>query len=168
MRKGKGRFLTSVITKIGEVLGLDVDEESGSLQLERLRRIADRLTTKVGDAEFENEVFAIDEEIGKQGSRALFGTFMQVTAPEPERVYKIKRSQKGQRIKIKSASGKNFAFGPVWCEAVRACKALALNENNREKLNMHGTHLGVEYPDQLSSRELCAAIASRMEEAEAV
>jgi hypothetical protein len=152
------------LKKVAEALGLQY-ESLGDVAIDRLNRIASKLTRKVSETGFENDVLEAEKEINEAGGRALFGSLVQCQVIEspPERQYKIKRVAKGTRIKEKSVSGKNFAFGPVWCEAIKACKSLALNENNREKLNMHGSTVGIEHPEKMAPRELCIAIAARME-----
>lgn len=128
----------------------------------KLSRIQAKLTTKFGDAGFAADVERAEAEVEEEGTRALMQCLMQVTAAPAPKVYKIKRVAKGQRIKVASASGKKFAFGPVWVDAVKACKGIALNEANREKLNMHATTVGIENPEKLTARELCAAIAAAL------
>lgn len=138
--------------------------EGGHFINERLRSISKKLTTKPGDVNFTEDCERAEKEVDAVGAAAfgqLFGQIVQAQEPK-ERVYKIKPVAKGQRIKVKSASGVRFSFGDVWCDAVRACKGIALNEANREKLNMHGTHLGVINPEVLAPRELCSKIASLM------
>lgn len=157
--------MDSLIRKIAAVLGI---KSLSDTEQERMSKIADLVTCKPSDAGFEDDVLAAELKVASQasgaGGMALWGSMMQVTAPPPERVYKIKRVAKGKRIAEKSPSGRNFAFGPKWCAEVRACKSLALNENNREKLNMHGKTLGIEHPEKMAPRELCLAIAARMPE----
>lgn len=86
----------------------------------------------------------------------------QVKRTAPEHEYKIKRVAKGERIKEASATGKHFSFGPVWVEAVKKAAGIAVNEKNREKLNMHGVHVGVQSPETLDAKALCAAIAEKL------
>lgn len=153
------------IAKIGEVLGLsNVDENEVNPFTTRLRRIAEKVKKKLGDIGFEEDVLAAERAVEEEGSRAMMQAFGQCALIETpaEREYKIKRSAKGQRIEQKSESGVRFSFGPIWVNAVVAAKGIALNENNREKLNMHGTHVGIENPEKMSARELCAAIAARV------
>lgn len=132
----------------------------------RIVRIYQKLTTKVGDIGFEDDVLLAEKAVSEEGGRAIMQTLFQLIAPPPERQYKIKRVAKGQRIDVKSASGVRFSFGPAWVTSVMAAKGIAVNEANREKLNMHGTHLGIPVPDTMSARELCAAISATLAEEE--
>lgn len=159
------------IAKVSEVLGLGaavgiVDVGSDNPLIWRLRRITDKVSAKlISELGFEGAVLAAEVAVAEEGGRALMGSLVscqRIEAPV-EREYKIKRVPKGQRIQMVSESGIRFSFGPVWNEAVCATKGIALNPANREKLNMHGTYLGIENPDKLTGRELCAAIAERME-----
>ena len=159
------------IAKVSEVLGLQaavgfVDTGSDNPLIWRLRRIADKVSTKlISELGFDGAVQAAEQAVSEEGGRALMNSLAQcqrIEAPV-EREYKIKRVPKGQRIQMVSESGIRFSFGPVWNEAVCATKGIALNPANREKLNMHGTYLGIENPDKMTGRELCAAIAERME-----
>lgn len=153
-----------IIEKIAEALGLvnlNVDEVTP--QTTRLHRIAEKVTRKPGEAGFEEDVEAAEQAADEEGTRALLGALgqcLKIGIPE-EKVYKIKRSEKGQRIEMKSESGIRFSFGPIWVQSVAAGKGIAVSDNNREKLNMHGTHVGIESPEKMSARELCAAIAAR-------
>lgn len=156
------------IATIGEVLGQAgyIDNGSDTPSISRLRRIAEKVSAKlISELGFEGAVLAAEQAVADEGGRALFGalTQCQLIGAPVEREYKIKRVPKGQRISMVSESGVRFSFGPVWNEAVAAVKGIAMNPNNREKLNMHGTYLGVESPEKMTARELCAAIAERME-----
>lgn len=159
------------IAKVSEVLGLGAavgfaDVGSDNPLIWRLRRITDKVSPKlVSELGFEGAVQAAELAVSEEGGRALMNSLAQcqrIEAPV-EREYKIKRVPKGQRIQMVSESGIRFSFGPVWNEAVCATKGIALNTANREKLNMHGTYLGIEKPEAMTARELCAAIAERME-----
>lgn len=147
------------IKEIAEVLGYSVTNQHSA---ERLQKIQRRVTKSPTDAGFAEEVEAADAAVKQQGTSAFASFVGAVTAPPREREYKIKRVAKGQRIKVVSASGVRFSFGPTWCDAIQACKGIVLNEANREKLNMHGTHVGVDAPESMSARELCVAIAAKM------
>jgi hypothetical protein len=149
------------IKAIGEVLGYIVpDEDAVSPITQRLRRIAEKVKSRLGDKNFEADVLAAEQAADEEGSRAMMQSFFQVNAAPPEREYKIKRVAKGQRINVVSDSGVRYSFGPVWVDSVIAAKGLAMNEAHREKLNMHGTHLGIQNSDKMSARELCVAIAA--------
>lgn len=131
---------------------------------ERVRNIMKHLTKKPGDAGFAEDCERAELLVNSQGAH-VFSSMINglVDAQTPkERVYKIKPVAKGQRIEAVSASGVRFSFGEVWCNAVKAAKGIATHPNNREKLNMHGTHLGVEKPEDMTPRQLCAAITALM------
>lgn len=131
---------------------------------DRVRRVAALVKVKPED---ENFAKAVDEaevavnEIGAKAFNSMFAGFVQAQEPK-ERVYKIKPSLKGQRIEAVSASGIRFSFGEVWCKSVKESKGIATNPNNREKLNMHGTYMGIVNPEAMYARELCGAIAALM------
>jgi len=156
------------IVKIAGVLGLDVnDEDAVSPIATRLRRIAEKVPSKFGDPNFEKDVLAAEQAVEDEGGKALIASLFQcqrIGVPE-EKVYKIKRVAKGKRVSFLSPSGIRFSFGPVWNDSVLAAKGIAVNENNREKLNMHGQYYGIASPEAMSTRELCAKIAECMAEA---
>jgi hypothetical protein len=154
-----------MILNVAEVLGLSVDTDVANSVTTRLFRIAERVKRKSGEPGFEEEVIAADAAVGEESGRAMMNAFAQcslIEAPQ-ERVYKIARSEKGKRIEERSESGVRFSFGPKWVDAVVAAKGIALNEHNREKLNMHGKHVGIENPENMTARELCAAIAGKIQ-----
>ena len=154
--------MSDVVKAIAEIIG--AADTSNHLVMERICSIRNRLTKILGDEGFKEDVERAAAEVRAQGISAfenLIGSLSNAMEPK-EREYKIKRSEKGQRIKVKSASGVQFSFGPIWRDAVRACKGIAINEGNREKLNMHGTHMGVVNPESMSPRELCSAISALM------
>lgn len=157
----------NTLNAVGKILHYsDIRFDIATPLSQRIFRIYEKLTKKITDIGFEADVLAAEETVNAEGGQALLKTLFQLTAPPPEREYKIKRVAKGQRIDVKSASGIRFSFGPAWCTSVMAAKGIAINEANREKLNMHGTHLGVPVPDSMSPRELCAAITEAMAEQE--
>ena len=152
------------ILSIAEILGVsNINTEIGSYALQRLQRIADKLTKKPGEQGFDEEVIKKEMEADLEGSRALLQALEQVMAPPQEREYKIKRVAKGTRIEAVSPSGKNFSFGEVWTKSVIEAKGISLIPNNREKLNMHGAHVGVVNPEHLLTRDLCFAIKNALE-----
>lgn len=149
-----------MIGAICDVLGIvQPDHEMTN----RIRRIADKVKSRFDETTFTEDVLAAEQEVGLEGTRALLQSFNQCNQIPAEREYKIKRVPKGQRINIVSETGIRYSFGPVWNDSVIAAKGIAVNVNNREKLNMQGTHLGVESPDSLSAIQLCAEIAKRLE-----
>lgn len=155
-----------ILKTVACALGYANDQilEGGHYFEERLRSISKKLTCGPNDPNFAADCERAEKEVDAIGATAfgqLFGQIVQAQEPK-ERVYKIKPVKKGERIKVVSASGVRFSFGEVWCNSVKACKGIALNEANREKLNMHGTHLGVADPEKMTARELCVAITAVM------
>lgn len=158
-----------ILKKIAKILHIDnCDMNIVTHGTQRLFRIFEKLTTQPEDPTFEDDVLAAEILTDEAGARALMQSLFQLINPPPEREYKIKRVAKGKRIAAVSASGVRFSFGPAWNTAVIAAKGIAVNVAHREKLNMHGTHLGVPIPETMSPRELCAAIAEAMAEEEEV
>ena len=138
-----------------------VTMDRGNYVLDRIRRIAARAGCP-GAPDFEDSVREAERQVDEEGGRALMESLFQCIAAPPEKEYKIKRVAKGQRIEMVSEKGIRYSFGPVWCESVKIAKGIAVNPNHREKLNMHGTSLGVESPETLSPHQLCQQIAARM------
>lgn len=158
-------MLSNKVNAIINSLGLDSDNH---IMVERAQRISQKVNANPGDADWAEQVEKAEEAISAVGRTAfnqLFAEFTEAQIPK-ERVYKIKPVAKGKRIEAISASGVRFSFGEVWCLSVKAGKGIAVNPNNREKLNMHGTHMGVANPDTMTAKELAAAITKKIEEAD--
>lgn len=157
---------TSLSLKVNAIinqLGMDADNH---IMIERAQRISQKVQANPGDVDFLTQVEQAEEEIsviGRTAFNQLFAGFVEAQQPK-ERVYKIKPVMKGKRIEAISASGVRFSFGEVWCLSVRNGKGIAVNVNNREKLNMHGTHMGVANPEEMTAKELAAAIVVKMDE----
>ena len=77
-----------------------------------------------------------------EGAGAMaFMVAQAVAATTPkERVYKIKRSLKGARVKV-AGFDRSFSFGPIWENFVKAGKGPALTD--QKKVRAHAIHLGV-------------------------
>lgn len=132
---------------------------------ERIRSIIKHLDKKPGDEGFKEACERAELAVNARGANVveqMIGGLIQAQTPK-ERVYKIKPVAKGQRIEAISASGVRFSFGEVWCNSVRSIKGIAVNPNNREKLNMHGTHLGLVDVEGLTPRQLCERIIPLMD-----
>lgn len=158
---------TSLSLKINAIintLGMDADNH---IMIERAQRISQKVNASPGEADFLAQVHQAEEEvsiIGRNAFNQLFAGFVEAQQPK-ERVYKIKPVMKGKRIEaICPVTGVRFSFGEVWCKSVREGKGIAVNPNNREKLNMHGTHMGVTNPHEMLAKELAKAITLKMDE----
>lgn len=161
---------TSLSLKINAIiatLGMDADNH---IMIERAQRISQKVNANPNDADFKAQVEQAEEEvsiIGRNAFNQLFAGFVEAQQPK-ERVFKIKPVAKGKRIEaICPVTGVRFSFGEVWCNSVKAGKGIAVNPNNREKLNMHGTHMGVLNPAEMTAKELANAITQKINEAEA-
>lgn len=149
--------------QVCQIIGIGpVTVDRGNHVLDRVRRIFSRSNMSPDTPDFEDSVREAERQVDEEGGRALMQSLYQCTSAPPEKEYKIKRVAKGQRIEAVSASGVRFSFGPVWCESVKVAKGIAVNPHHREKLNMHGTFLGVDTPEKLSPLQLCQAITARM------
>lgn len=160
-------MLSTKVNAIIRTLGLDADNH---IMVERAQRIGRKVEANPGDQDFLAQVEKAEEEIsivGRTAFNQLFAGFVEAQQPK-ERVFKIKPVAKGKRIEaICPVTGVRFSFGEVWCKSVREGKGIAVNPNNREKLNMHGTHMGVVNPHEMLAKELAKAITEKMDEAAA-
>jgi hypothetical protein len=136
-----------------------------SVIMEMLRRISRKLPAglKVDDPTFFDEVIAASKAVDSEGSMAILSLVRQVSAPEPEKVLKIKSSPKGARIDIAAADGVRYSFGPIWNVSVTKGKGIAYAECNRNKLNHQGLMLGVTNAADLDVAVLGKAIADLLE-----
>jgi hypothetical protein len=91
-----------------------------------------------------------EEAVTNEGSNAFAAMVTGfVKSQEPkERVYKIKRSLKGARVKVAGFEGRSFSFGPIWENFVKAGKGPALTD--QKKVRAHAVHLGV--PNALKAK----------------
>jgi hypothetical protein len=110
---------------------------------ERSLRIANKLNAMPDTSDFEacleKAVAEVDAE-GANAFTALVTNFIKSQEPK-ERVYKIKRSLKGARVKVAGFEGRSFSFGPVWENFVKAGKGPALSD--QKKVRAHAAHVGV-------------------------
>ena len=83
-----------------------------------------------------------EQRVAAEGAGAMaFMVTQAVAATTPkERVYKIKRSLKGARVKV-AGFDRSFSFGPIWENFVKAGKGPALTD--QPKVRAHAAHLGV-------------------------
>ena len=157
-------MLSTKVNSIIKMLGLDADNH---VMVERAQRISRKVQANPNDLDWKEQVEKAEEEIsiiGRNAFNSMFAGFVHAQEPK-ERVYKIKPVMKGKRIEaICPVTGVRFSFGEVWCDSVRAGKGIATKPQNREKLNMHGTHMGVENPHEMTAKELCVAITKMMDE----
>jgi len=157
-------MLSTKVNSIILMLGLDADNH---VMVERAQRISRKVNANPGDVDWKEKVEAAEEEVsivGRNAFNSMFAGFVHAQEPK-ERVYKIKPVMKGKRIEaICPITGVRFSFGDVWCDSVRASKGIAMKPQNREKLNMHGTHMGVADAASMTAKELCVAITLKMSE----
>lgn len=131
--------------------------ETNLVMLDYLGRINNKISRGLSEQE-------IQKELNSEGNSiftAMANAIIDMTTPKVK-VYKIKRSPKGQRIKIRSESGKLYSFGPIWVESIKAAKGLAVSKNNREKLEMHASHVGLTNFKNLSSVEIAKLISEKL------
>jgi len=97
-----------------------------------------------------------------EGAGAMDFMLAQVTsATTPkERVYKIKRSLKGARVKVAGFDGRSFSFGPVWVELVKKGKGPALTD--QLKVRAHAAHLGVADASRGKFETVLAALQAKL------
>lgn len=152
-----------MLQKIAEITGLRFNEQD-TIAMQLLNRIANKLPegTTENDANFEQLVQDAENAVDQEGQLAIVALVKMITAPPPEKVLKIKSSPKGARIKIASATGVRFSFGPIWNESVKKGKGIALVEANRAKLNHQGLMSGVANPEKMAVTDLAAAIAATL------
>lgn len=152
-----------MLQKIAQLTGLPFNE-SDPVALAALQRINFMLpagTTEDHPA-LAALVRAAEEDLDRQGQRAMDALVNPLTAPPPEKVFKIKRSPKGARIKVAAANGVRFSFGPVWNESVKKGKGIALVPANRAKLNHQALLAGIANPEAMEVGALCAALAETL------
>lgn len=154
-----------MLRKIAEVLGFPFNEEDQTT-MALLQRVQSKMPASIKeDHPAINAVIrAADEDVQRESARVFDFMFKQAEeAVKPkERVFKIKPSLKGARIKVAAANGVRFSFGPVWNESVKKGKGIALVPTNRTKLNHQAELAGIANADKMEVRALCAAIAETL------
>lgn len=132
------------------------------------QQLLQRIQSKLPQGMTENdEGFAVacskaEQQINDEGDVAIVNLSKMLTAAPPERVYKIKPTLKGERIKVAAANGVRYSFGPVWNDSVKRGKGVALVAANREKLNHQALMYGISAPEAMEIGDLAAAIAAKL------
>jgi hypothetical protein len=149
-----------MLQKIAAVTGFSYNEQN-ELTMAILRRIEAKLPADVSENHpaLKALIKKAEDDVNREGQIAIASIMKQVTAPPAEKTYKIARSLKGTRCKIPAANGVRYAFGPVWNAAVKAGTGIAIAAANRHKLNHQGLVHGVDSPETMDAKELCALIA---------
>lgn len=102
-----------------------------------------------------------EQRLEREGVNAMkFIVNQAVAATTPkERVYKIKRSLKGARVKV-AGFDRSFSFGPIWENFVKAGKGPALTD--QKKVRAHAAHLGV--PNALKGKfaDILSALQAKL------
>lgn len=129
-----------------------------------LQRVAAKLPVGMTEKSegFEQAVLAAEAQVDQEGQMAIVALVKQMTAPPPEKVFKIKSSPKGARIKIAAANGVRFSFGPIWNESVKKAKGIAVVPANRAKLNHQALMAGIANPEAMEVGALCVAISETL------
>ena len=152
-----------MLNQIARIINMPVREGDQVLQTV-LQRIADKLPTGMVETDpgFQDAVLEAEKLVNAEGDMAIVALVKQITASPPEKVFKIKSSPKGARIKIAAANGVRFSFGPIWNESVKKAKGIAVVPANREKLNHQALMAGIANPEAMEIGVLCAAIAETL------
>lgn len=150
-----------MLEKIAQIVGIRYNE-TDDVCMKILQRIEARLpaNTQVDHPAFAAMVRKAEEDVNSEGQLAIVALVKQITAPPPEKVLKIKSSPKGARIKIAAANGVRFSFGPIWNDSVAKGKGVALVDTNRAKLNHQALMAGIQNPESMDTKALCAAISA--------
>lgn len=102
-----------------------------------------------------------ERQLDAEAAGAMAFIVKQATAATTprERVYKIKRTLKGARVKV-AGFDRSFSFGPIWENFVKAGKGPALTD--QKKVRAHAAHLGV--PNALKGKfgDVLAALQSKL------
>lgn len=136
-------------------------EETNLHAMTRAQRIADKINAMPDTSDFEACLEKAVEAVDAEGSSA-FGAMVTglVRAQEPkERVYKIKRSLKGARVKV-AGFDRSFSFGPIWENFVKAGKGPALTD--QKKVRAHAIHLGVPNAMKGKFSEILKALQAKL------
>ena len=156
-----------MLNQIAQIAGFPFNEKD-AVVMTVLQRIFNKLPAKfqAEGAEklkgFEKAVLEAEAQVNAEGNMAICSLVKQITAPEPEKVLKIKSSPKGARIKVAAANGVRFSFGPIWNESVKKAKGIAVADCNRAKLIHQGLMAGVSDAEKLEVGALCAAISKTL------
>jgi len=152
-----------MLQKIAEIAGFPFNQDD-EITMTVLRRIASKIPVGIDENHpgFAEAVSQAEAQINEEGQMAIAALVKQIVAPPPEKVLKIKASPKGARIKIAAANGVKFSFGPIWNDAVRAAKGIAIAPTNRQKLNHQAQLYGIEGADSMSAQDLCTILAQKL------
>lgn len=152
-----------MLNKIAEITGF-ANRQNDVVVNQILQRIQAKLPKGIDEnsPQFTEAVETAEKAVNAEGQLAIVSLVRQITAPEPEKVLKIKSSPKGDRIAVAAANGVRYSFGPIWNESVKKGKGIALAEANRAKLNHQGLLAGIENAEALSAQELAAQIAKTL------
>lgn len=132
-----------------------------------LRRIEAKLDPEFIDAGpaspgFSEAVLKAEAAVNAEGQLAIASLIKQLTAPKAERVFKIRQSLKGQRIKVAAPDGTRYSFGPVWNASVIAGKGPAYALPARRKLNHQALLAGIGGAESMDVYELGALVAATL------
>lgn len=152
-----------MLQKIAEITGFPFNQDD-EITMTVLQRISSKIPAGIDEThpEFAEAVSRAEALLNEEGQVAIAALVKQIVAPPPEKVFKIKASPKGARIKIAAANGVKFSFGPIWNDAVKAAKGIALNPANREKLNHQAQLYGIENPGDMDVQNLCAILSQKL------
>jgi hypothetical protein len=152
-----------MLQNIAHIASLPYRPNDGII-MEMLRRIERKLPKgiKVDNNNFQQSVLDAGKAVDAEGDMAILSFVRQISAPEPEKVLKIKSSPKGVRIDIAAADGVRYSFGPIWNVSVTKGKGIAYAECNRNKLNHQGLMLGIKDPADMDVQVLGKAIAESL------
>ena len=153
-----------MLNKIAAIIGLTNRDE---VTLQVLNRIAEKLPEGMTEdsPKFEKAVLKAEQLVNAEGDMAIVNVMKALTAEAPQKVYKIKPSQKGARIKVAAANGIRYSFGPIWNDSILKGRGVAFNEQNREKLNHQGLMFGIKNPEKLKIETLASKIAQKLQAA---
>lgn len=151
-----------MLNKIAAIVGL---LSSDAVTKTVLARIAAKLPEGMTEdsSNFEKAVMKAEQEVNAEGNMAIVNVMKALVAEPPQKVYKIKQSQKGARIKVAAANGIRYSFGPIWNDSVLKGRGVALAEQNREKLNHQGLMFGLKNPEKMKLETLASQIATKLQ-----
>lgn len=150
-----------MLQEISKIVGIPFREtDANAMQI--LKRIENKLPVSMtpADKKFNMTVIRAGLDVNDEGNAVMSSLAAQLTAEPQERIYKIKRSPKGARIKIAAADGVRYSFGPIWNLSVSKGKGIAFVETNRAKLNHQALMVGIPDPEKMEVRVLGTAIAA--------
>lgn len=152
-----------MLQKIAEITGFRFNQDD-EITMSILNRIATKIPVGIDEHHptFVEAVSQAEAQINEEGQMAIAALVKQIVAPPPEKVFKIKASPKGARIKVAAANGVKFSFGPIWNDSVKAAKGIAIVHANRQKLNHQALLYGIEGAESMQVTDLCAILAQKL------